>query len=106
MTGIVNSIKQAYTDLKTGQCLKNFKEMSFGKKALTVLKVIGIAVLAGIIGGAIGTLAGPFLSTVLGVGFAATAGIAAFAYFTSSQALGKQLKDLAEDCAKKVKEAL
>jgi hypothetical protein len=85
MAGIVDSIKHVYGDFTSGKCVENFKNMSFGDQTKTVLKVAAIALLAGIVAGVLGGFGGGFIGTVLGLGFAAAVGTAAFAYFTSDE---------------------
>lgn len=106
MAGIIESVKQVYGDFTSGKCVENFKQMPTGKQALTVLKVVGIALLAGIVVGALGLFGGGLLGSMLGLGFAALVGTCAFAYFTSDSSLGEQLEQFAKDSAELVKKAM
>lgn len=103
---IIDSIKEVYGDFISGKCVENFKEMPSGKQAITMLKIAGIALLAGIIVGAIGAFGGGLVGSLLGLGFACLVGTCAFAYFTSENHLGEQLEKFAHDVARLVKDSL
>jgi hypothetical protein len=106
MSGMIESAKNIYGDLKSGQCFKNFNEQPLGKKFTTILKVAGIALAAGIIGAALGSIGGSFLGLLAGVGFAGVVGTAAFAFFTSENSLDKQFSVCAQKCLSTIKEAM